>query len=151
VRYTPAAIPSRRKRVLEVIRRRVEGVIGVDFINSLSSFAPRTTVDKCGVDEFWDWRWRLSAVVPAGTKADAGGPSTLCEPLRSVVTLCIIMGSRSELSALTSTPTGIPSKIPRQRLKGLLVSGQREELKTQAHRTSPLRTRLRGTGMSLLV
>jgi hypothetical protein len=42
VRHTPAA-PSRRKRVLEVIRRWLKRVVAGEFIESLSSFALRRT------------------------------------------------------------------------------------------------------------
>jgi hypothetical protein len=42
------AVPSQKKRVLEVIRRRLEGVARGEFIKSFS-----------GVDELWYWRRRL--------------------------------------------------------------------------------------------
>jgi hypothetical protein len=42
------AVPSQKKRVLEVIRRRLEGVVGGEFIKSFS-----------GVDELWYWRRSL--------------------------------------------------------------------------------------------
>ena len=60
----------------------------------------------------------LSAVVPAGTKADAGGPTTLAE-LTPVVTLCFNFWRGNKLSALTSTPTGVPSVVPGDGFVGL--------------------------------
>jgi hypothetical protein len=53
----------------------------------------------------------LSAVVPAGTKADARGPTALTE-LSSIITLSSLSWRRSELSAFTPWPTGVSSVVP---------------------------------------
>lgn len=125
-------VPSPRKRSLEVMRSRLEGVVGWEFIDSFGS-----------VDELRDGR-RCSKVSDPLRRHDlldgmlvldksydphlcftcgalqrvyfvyalyARGPRASPE-LPPIVALCFFLGRRRELSAFPSAPRRIPSVIP---------------------------------------
>jgi hypothetical protein len=82
-------------------------------------------------------RLTCPAVVPAGTKADARGPTT-SPKLLPIVALVLFRWSRGEqlLSALASTPTGVSSIVSSYRLIGFQEYAPRALQETLEHRAS---------------